>query len=265
MQIPPLLGRGFAPHDLASPRIAVVSDTFAKRFFPGTNPVGRRIGIGDHSPADIEIVGFAKDAHFNSLREEFPPVAYVPYTQFLDDFGGVSFEIRTAGDPLSLAASARAIVPDASPAVPLDGLTTQAAVIDNTISQQRTFADLSSGFAALALLIACVGLYGTMACTVARRTGEIGIRIALGAKRPAIIWMVLRDECLMAAAGLALGLVIAWQSSHVVQSFLYEIKPNDAFVMAGSALALAVAAITAGFAPAWRASRIDPMVALRHE
>jgi len=265
MQIPIVLGRGFGPHDIASPRVAIVSEAFSKKFFPGANPVCRRIGIGSHSPADIEIVGVAKDAHYNSLREELPTVAYVPYTQFLEDFGQVSFEIRAAGDPLSLAATVRTIVHDASPAVPLDGLTTQAAVIDNTISQQRTFADLCTGFAALALLIACVGLYGTMAYTVARRTGEIGIRIALGAKRAGIIWMVLRQVCLLAGAGLAIGLVIAWQSSHVVQSFLYGVKPNDAYVMAGAALALAVAAVAAGFAPAWRASRIDPMAALRHE
>lgn len=265
MQIPLLLGRAFGPHDLASPRVAVVNSAFAKKFFPGANPVGRRIGIGDHSAVDIEIVGVAKDAHYNSLREELPPVAYVPYTQYLDDFGRVSFEIRAEGDPLSLAATVRALVHEVSPAVPIDGLTTQTAVIDNTISQQRTFADLCSGFAALALLIACVGLYGTMAYTVERRTGEFGIRIALGAKRTGIVWMVLREVFLMAGAGLAIGLVVAWQSGRVVQSFLYGVKPNDAYVITGSALALTVAAVAAGFAPAWRASRIDPMVALRHE
>jgi predicted permease len=265
MQIPILLGRSFDPHDMASPRVAIVSEVFAKKFFPCANPIGRRIGVGSRSAVDTEIVGVARDAHFNSLREELPAVLYVPYTRYLDDFGGVSFEIRAAGDPLARAATVRAIVHDASPAVPVDGLTTQGAVIDNTISQQRTFADLCSGFAVLALLIACVGLYGTMAYTVARRTGEIGIRIALGAKRTVIVWMVLRQVCLLAGAGLTIGLVIAWQSSHVVESFLYGVKPNDAWVMAGAALALTVAAIAAGFAPAWRASRIDPMAALRHE
>ena len=265
MQIPVLLGRGFSARDIESPRATVISEAFAKKYFPGMNPVGRRIGIGSHSPADIEIVGVARNAHYNSLQEEMPTVAYVPYTQNPDELWGVSFEIRAAGDPLALAANVRGIVHDANPAVPIDDLTTQAAVIDNTISQQRTFADLCSGFAALALLIACVGLYGTMAYTVARRTGEIGIRIALGAERTGIVRMVLRQVCLMAGAGLAIGLVIAWQSGRVVQSFLYGVKPNDAYVMAGAALALTLAAIAAAFAPAWRASRIDPMVALRHE
>jgi ABC-type antimicrobial peptide transport system permease subunit len=144
-------------------------------------------------------------------------------------------------------------------------LSTQAAVIDNTISQQRTFADLCSGFAILALLIACVGLYGTMAYAVERRTSEIGIRMALGAKRGRIVWMVLRQVCVLMAVGLAIGWGTAWETGHFVASFLYGVKPNDALVMAGSAGALVAAAIAAGFGPAWRASRIAPMTALRHE
>jgi predicted permease len=265
MQIPILVGRDFAPRDIPSPHVAVVSEAFAKKYFPGTSPVGRLIGIGDNNPANIEIVGVARNSHYKSLQEEAPTVLYVPYTQYLDEFGRVSFELRATGDPLALTATVRNIVHAANPTIPLERVSTQAALIDNTISQQRTFANLCSVFAALALLIACVGLYGTMAYTVARRTGEIGIRIALGAKRTGIVWMVLRQVCLLTGIGLAIGLGIAWQSSHVVASFLYGVKPNDAYVMAGAACALLVAVLAAGFAPAWRASRIDPMVALRHE
>lgn len=265
MQIPILMGRDFAPRDISSPRVAVVTEAFAKKYFAGASPVGHLIGIGDKNPAAIEIIGVARNSHYNSIQEEIPTVLYVPYTQYMDEFGRVTFELRAAGDPLALAATVRNIVHAANPTIPVETISTQAALIDNTISQERTFADLCSGFAALALLIACVGLYGTMAYTVARRTGEIGIRIALGAKRTGIVWMVLRQVCLLTGIGLTIGLGIAWQSSHVVASFLYGVKPNDGFVMAGAACALLVAVLAAGFAPAWRASRIDPMVALRHE
>ena len=144
-------------------------------------------------------------------------------------------------------------------------ITTQAATIDQTISQERTFANLCSCFALLALLIACVGLYGTMAYTVARRTGEIGIRMALGAERRGIVWMVLREVLVLAAVGLAIGLTVAWETAHFVAMFLFGMKPTDPLALAVSVAVLCAAAIAAGYAPAWRASRIDPMVALRHE
>jgi predicted permease len=265
MQIPMLLGRGLEARDMQSPRVAVVSELFAKKYFPGMNPLGRRIGIGDHSIPDIEIVGVAKTTRYNHLQEETPTVAYVPYTQDPAQLWGVSFEIRTAGDPLALAATVRRVVHDASPTIPIDGVSTQSAVIDSTIAQQRTFADLCSGFAILALLIACVGLYGTMSYAVERRTSEIGIRMALGAKRGRIVWMVLRRVCALVAVGLAAGLATAWSTGHYVASFLYGVKPDDLRVMAAAAGALIVAAIAAGSGPAWRASRIDPMAALRHE
>ncbi|HZL55926.1 MAG TPA: FtsX-like permease family protein, partial [Bryobacteraceae bacterium] len=142
---------------------------------------------------------------------------------------------------------------------------TQARRIDATISPERTFADLCTCFGLLAMVIACVGLYGTMAYTVARRTGEIGIRVALGAQRRRVIWMVMRQVLALSCAGLAIGLAVAWETAHLVASFLFDVKPNDPVAMSISAAVLACAAIAAGFAPAWRASRIDPMVALRHE
>jgi predicted permease len=265
MQIPIVLGRGLDERDMESPRVAVVNELFAKKYFPGVSPIGQRIGISDHAVADIEIVGVAKTTLYNNLKEQTPELAYVPYTQDLGDLWGVSFELRTAGDPLALGGTVRRIVHDVSSAIPVTDLSTQAAVIDNTISQQRTFADLCSGFAILALLIACVGLYGTMAYAVERRTSEIGIRMALGAKRGRIVWMVLRQVCVLMAVGLAIGWGTAWETGHFVASFLYGVKPNDALVMAGSAGALVAAAIAAGFGPAWRASRIAPMTALRHE
>ena len=267
MQIPILLGRGIEERDITSPKVAVVTEQFAKKFFGGENPVGRRIGLGDEkSPADIEIVGVAKTTLYNSIKEtETPPVAYVPYTQDLSGLGGVTFELRAAGDPLALVSSVRKIVHRASATVPVSEVTTQAIRIDQTISQERTFAELCTGFAVLALLISCVGLYGTMAYTVARRTNEIGIRMALGAERRRILWMVLRQVFALAAVGLAIGLAIALATERFVASFLFGMKANDPLTLSVSIAVLIAAAAAAGYLPAWRASRIDPMAALRHE
>jgi ABC-type antimicrobial peptide transport system permease subunit len=137
--------------------------------------------------------------------------------------------------------------------------------MDGTINQQRTFANLGTCFAVLALVIACVGLYGAMAYTVARRTSEIGIRMALGAQRKKIIWMVLREVLVLTAAGLAVGYGAARYTTHLVESFLYGIKANDPLAIAAAAIILLVCALAAGYAPAWRASRIDPALALRNE
>jgi macrolide transport system ATP-binding/permease protein len=267
MQIPILSGRGLQQRDMTSPKVAVVTEQFAKKFFAGANPVGRRFGLGDsNKPIYIEIVGVAKTTLYNSIKEtEIPPVIYVPYTEDLASLGRVHFELRTAGDPLALANAVRQAVHKANVSVPVSGVSTQAARIDQTISQERTFAYLCTCFAFLALAIACVGLYGTMAYTVSRRTNEIGIRMALGAERRRIVWMVLREVFALGAAGLAIGLAVAWATSRFVESFLFGIKRDDPQSIAVSVLVLLAVAFLAGYAPAWKASRIDPMAALRHE
>jgi macrolide transport system ATP-binding/permease protein len=267
MQIPILLGRGLEERDMSSPRVAVVTEQFAKKFFAGENPIGRRIGFGSSKePADIEIVGVAKTTLYNSVKEtDTPPVAYLPYTQDLGGLGRVHFELRTAGDPLALVNAVREAVHRASASVPISEISTQAARIDQTISQERTFAYLCTCFAVLALVIACVGLYGTMAYAVARRTNEIGIRMALGAERRRIVWMVLREVFTLGAAGLAIGLIVAQATSRFVGSFLFGVKPNDPRSTVASVIVLLSVAFLAGYVPAWKASRIDPMAALRHE
>ncbi len=267
MQIPILLGRGIEDRDMARARVAVVSEAFAKKFFPNQNPIGRRIGLNEsNSPADIEIVGVARAALYNSVKEkEASPVAYVPYTQDLDGLNNMFILLRTAGDPLALAPAVRKTVHDLSASVPIGEVTTQRAQINQTIAEERTFASLCSAFAALALVLACVGLYGTMAYTVARRTSEIGIRVALGAERRGIIWMVLREVFTVAFAGVVIGTSAAWASTRLVESYLFGVKQHDPWVLAAAVLVLATATAVAGGAPAWRASRIDPLVALRHE
>jgi predicted permease len=267
MQIPVLLGRAIDERDVAAAaKVAVVNERFAKTYFDGQNPIGKHFTMGKGQNAhDIEIQGVAKDARYSSLKGEIPPVAYLPYTYNPRSLGYLVFELRAAGDRLALANAARQVVRQADSRIPVTSLRTQDAAIDQTIGQERTFATLCTAFALLAVAIACVGLYGTMAYSVARRTNEIGLRMALGAERRRLIWMVLREVVVMAAAGLAIGLPAAFAATKLVKSFLFEMKPNDPWAIAGAAVVLIAAAVAAGYGPAWRASRIDPWVALRDE
>ena len=188
---------------------------------------------------------------------------FVAVSQFSSD--GVTYALRTAGDPLRYVKSVHEIVREADSRIPVTNVATQAAEIDRTISREITFAKLCTGFAVLALLTACVGLYGTMSYNVARQVGEIGIRMALGAQRGAVVWMVLRRVLLLAAVGLAISVPAALIASRLVKSLLFETQPNDPGTLALAGIVLLSAAILAGYAPAWRASRIDPLAALRHD
>jgi ABC-type antimicrobial peptide transport system permease subunit len=191
---------------------------------------------------------------------------YIPFNQGLyAEVEDMTFALRTSGDPLRLAGTVREIVRQADPRVPVTDVKTETAQVDQTMNQEIVFAQLCTGFAILALAIACVGLYGTMSYTVARRTGEIGIRMALGARRGNVIGMVLRQVIVMAIVGLAIGVPVAYASAHLVGSFLYGIRPNDPLAVGVAVGILMMAAVVAGYAPARRASRIDPMVALRSE
>jgi macrolide transport system ATP-binding/permease protein len=188
---------------------------------------------------------------------------FVAVCQFSPD--RMTYALRTAGDPLRYVRSVREIVREADSRIPVTNVVTQAAEIDRTISREVTFAKLCTGFAVLALLIACVGLYGTMSYSVARQIGEIGTRMALGAQRGAVVWMVLRRVLVLAAVGLAISVPAALIASRLVKSFLFETQPNDPRTLALAGGVLLSAVILAGYVPARRASRIDPRAALRHE
>src|SRR5437879_11506146 len=177
----------------------------------------------------------------------------------------MAYAVRAAGDPLKFVQSVREVVREADARIPVTNAVTQAAGIDRTISRELTFAKLCTGFAILALLTACVGLYGTMSYAVAQQVGEIGIRMALGAQRGAVIWMVLRRVLLLAAVGLAISVPAALSASRLVKSFLFDTQPNDPGTRALAGVVLLSAAILAGYAPARRPSRIDPLAALRNE
>jgi len=272
MQIPLLRGREIADSDRQGTlRVAVVSELFARANFGDADPIGRRIAIGgslkvDGEPLALEIVGVAATARYGGLKGAVPPVVYVPYAQLpTAQLRRMTYAMRTQGDPMRYAAAVRQIVHEADSRVPVTNLKTQAADIDQTINQEIVFARLCSAFAILALTIACVGLYATMAYAVARRTGEIGLRLALGAGRGTVIWMILRDVCVLAAVGLAIGISAAFAASRLIESLLFETKPDDPRAVALAAAILLTAALAAGYGPARRASRVDPLTALRHE
>ncbi|HSM79723.1 MAG TPA: ABC transporter permease, partial [Bryobacteraceae bacterium] len=265
MLIPILAGREIDDRDQPGwPPVAVISERLARTYFGNENPVGRHITLPEEK-RDLEIVGVSGNLRYGGLKneEENAMTVFVAVSQFAPD--RVTYALRTAGDPLRFVQSAREIVREADSRIPVTNVITQAAEIDRTISREVTFAKLCTGFAVLALLIACVGLYGTTSYNVARQVGEIGIRMALGAQRGAVIWMVLRRVLLLAAVGLAISVPAAFVMFRVVRSFLFETQPNDPVNMTLAAVVLVSAAILAGYAPARRASRIDPLAALRRE
>lgn len=213
----------------------------------------------------MEIIGVSKNARYGELTDAFRPVIYIPYNQGFPKPREMVFSLRTAGDPLVFANTVREIVRQADPRVPVTHLKTQAALIDQSINQEIVFAELCTAFAILALVIASVGLYGTVSYNVSRRTNEIGIRMALGAQRSNVVWMVLRSVMLMIIVGLGLSVPIALGTSKFFESFLFDMKPNDPVALTAAVAILLACGILAGYAPARRAARIEPMVALRHE
>jgi macrolide transport system ATP-binding/permease protein len=267
MQIPILAGRENDKRDHAgTPAVALINEVFAKRNFGDENPLGRHLSVARGVYArDVVIVGLSKNVPYGGLKHKTPPVVYLPFDQGYPPPREMTYALRTSGDPLAFAGTVREIVRQADSRVPVMSLQTQTAEIDSTISQEIMFAQLCSAFAILALVIACVGLYGTLSYNVARRTGEIGIRMALGARRGRVVWMVMREILVIATVALLISIPVALSASKFVESFLYGMKPNDPRALTGAIAVLLIASIIAAYVPSRRASRIDPMVALRHE
>jgi predicted permease len=265
MGIPLVQGRGFGPQDSAnSQKVAVVSESMARKFFPSGSPIGRRFGIGrPESPEDIEVIGVVKDAKYGSLKEDFRPMAFYPYSQRPDVLGNLV--VRFSGPESSVVPQIRQTIRQIDRNLPIDDVVSLSEQIGRSLVQQKLVARIASFFGLLALLLACVGLYGVMSYGVARRTNEIGIRMALGARGRSVLWLVLREALTLVVIGVVVGLLASFAATRTAQSLLYEMKPNDPLTITLAALLLIVVATLAGYLPARRAARVDPMVALREE
>jgi predicted permease len=264
MGIPLLTGRAFTDADnFAAPRVAVINEAAVRKFFPNENPLGRRFGSSLETSSQIEVVGVVRDAKYNSVREDAPPTMYVPYTQ--SPIGGMAFEIRTAGDPSAAVGSIREAVRQADANVPLMNVATQMEAIETRFAQERLFAQAYALFGGLALLVAAVGLFGVMSYSVSRRVTEIGVRMALGARRLDVVRMILRESIVLVAAGIAAGITAALASSRLIAALLFGLQPTDPATIGLAVLLLLAVSALAGYLPARRAARVDPMVALRTE
>jgi predicted permease len=266
MKIPLLAGRDFSNADRAGgPQVAIISEKMAQYFFGHENPIGRRFAFGDHKDKpDIEIVGVVEDSRGNGLRSEAPRFVYLPYPQDVN-VDEITFFVRTALDPARSSAALRKVVSELDPNLPIFAMKTMEAQVDEALFTDRIVAALSSFFGLLATLLAAIGLYGVMAYTVARRTREIGVRMALGAGQGGVLWMIMREVSVLSAIGVMIALPAAFALSRLIQSQLYGLVANDPLVIGVATLSLAAVALLAGYVPALRATRIDPIVALRYE
>ncbi len=265
--IPIINGRSFTPHDNQNaPKVAIVNRRFAKEAFPNVNPVGMTITSCERAEAStpVEIVGVSADAKYASLRNDAPPTIYFPYLQD-NETGRLTFELKTAASTPNIVEEIRETVRSLDKDLPLLEVRTQTQQIEATISGERVFATLTSGFGVLALILASIGIYGIMAYTVSRRTNEIGIRMALGARSTAVLSMILRETLLLALIGIVAGLAAAAALTRLAASLLYDLKPIDPLTFTAAAFLLALIALASGFLPARRAATVDPMHALRHE
>ena len=266
MGIPLLAGRVFGPQDSeSSPKVAVINETLAKWYFPGGSPVGRRFAI-ESSPnhkSEFEVVGVAKDAKHENLRERPMPEVYYPYTQRVGYYGNL--EVRYTGDPATIIAEVRHGVSEVDHSLPLTYQNTLAQQVDYSVTGETLIAQLSSFFGLLAVFLACIGIYGLMSYAVARRTNEIGIRVALGADRSTVLWMVMREGLVLVGIGLLVGLPVALAAGRLVSKLLFGLSPADPVSVAGAAIFLLAFALLAAYLPARRAAKVDPMVALRYE
>jgi predicted lysophospholipase L1 biosynthesis ABC-type transport system permease subunit len=247
--------------------VAIVNQTLAHRFFPNLDPVGKTFRIDDVSGKPgppIEVVGVVKDSKYESVREEASAIAFFPVTQVPDHAEEETFELRTGIRPSALVSAVQAAVGDVNKEIPLD-FHTLAEQVNDSMVQERMLALLSSFFGALALLLAMIGLYGTFSYLVTQRQSEFGIRMALGAEPGSILRLVMRSVISVLAVGVVAGIGISLAATRVLQQLLFGLGPRDAVTMIAAVAVLSVVALIAGYLPARRATKVDPMVALRNE
>lgn len=263
MGIPLVQGRAFGREDTASSEsVAVVNEQLAHDFFPGKNAIGQTFN-SDHT----RIIGICGNTRFKDLRDSPPPTYYLFSRQVADygPGGQLTFAVKTTADPTAIAPAIRRAVRAFDPELPIAEIRTQEKQIDDSLRSERLFAFLTSGFGLLALVLACIGIYGIMAYTVARRTNEIGIRLALGAQVGQVMGMIVREALRLAVAGVIAGIGITLLLTRTFESMLYGLKPGDPVTLVSAGLLLVGVALLASFVPARAAARVNPVQALRHE
>ena len=269
MEVPLLSGRTFTEHDDArAPKVAIVNKLFSLVYFGDLSPVGRRFSFDPEKPNEIEVIGMAEDSRYTSQREDVEPTVYLPWRQTLRRVGAMTFNVRTTGDPLSVVSGIREAVRQVDSNLPISNIRTQLEQANETLSMERLFAKLLSFFGLIAQLLAAIGLYGVLAYSVSQRTQEIGIRMALGANRARVLRMVLRQGMTLTVVGVALGVAAAFVVTKYVEtltSMLFGIEARDPVTFIAIPLGLTLVALLACLLPARRATKVDPLVALRYE
>jgi predicted permease len=262
-----LAGRDFTDRDTAtSPKVAIINEDMARRLFAGENPIGKHFGRGSGAPpTELEIVGVVNNARHRTPYDQTRMLFYRPYRQDMGHLLSMCLAVRTIGNPKSIAASVRQELKDIDPSLPVLRIDTVDEQLNDSLVEERLVASLAGFFGGLAVLLACLGLYGVVSYTVVCRTNEIGIRLALGATRRRVLSMVLRQSLLLVATGVAAGVPLTLAAARLVSSRLFGVSAADPVTIAAGALLLVAVAALAGFIPARRASKVDPMVALRYE
>jgi predicted permease len=270
--IPLLMGREFNDGDVAgAPLVAIVNESLARYYFGNENPIGRRFGFrAFNNPGAIEIVGVAKDSHYANMRQgstaenRTPRFVYIPFLQS-EELNEMTLYVRAAGTSATIQEELRQAVRRRDASLPIFDLQTMDKTIDDALFNERMLALLSASFGLLATMLAAIGLYGVMSYTVSRRTREIGIRIALGAERGSVLWLVLREVAFLTLVGIAVGVPGAVGLSQLVRAQLFGIAPTDPLTLAIAATTLALVGLLAGYIPARRAAGVEPVLALRCE
>ena len=267
MGIPLIEGRTFSSEDKGTAKVAVINQTMARRFFPNSSPIGHRFAIGetpDH-PGEIEVIGLVKDSKYYTLDESPVMEAYFPCTQNPGFFGNFVVRYAPGANQQEISSRIRHAIAEINSNILVNSVTTLEEQVDRSVAKQSLIAQLSAFFGALAVFLSCIGIYGLLSYSVARRTSELGIRLALGAQSHALLWLVLRECIFLLILGFAIGIPVALSSTHILKSLLYQLSPLDPTAIGIAIAAVACVTVGAAWLPARRASKINPMQALRTE